>query len=121
MGKLFTAKIKSLRLRTLIGIYPHEKEHRQDVILHVSFSLDAKTAVETDRVEDTVDYKTLTKKIIQKVENSQFDLLESLTHQVLEIVRADPRVQWAEVEVEKPHALRYADSVSFTASWERPE
>ena len=67
----------------------------------------------SDAIEDTVDYKTITKRIIKEVEASQFFLLEKLTRLILNIVIENERVTEATVRVDKPFALRFADSVSL--------
>ena len=67
----------------------------------------------------SLNYRTITKNIIQYVENNRFSLLEKLTQDVLDIARDHHWVTYAEVEIDKLHALRYADSVSMTLSWRR--
>ena len=59
------------------------------------------------------DYKTITKKIIALVQEGRFKLLEVLTKNILDLIMEDERVKWAKVEVDKPHALRFAESVSL--------
>ena len=112
-------KIKNLRLRAIIGLYEWEREKKQDVVINIEIEFEGKRAVETESIEDSVDYKTITKRVIQEVEASQFLLLEKLAHHILQIVMDVPSVQKASVEVDKPHALRFADSVSITCSAER--
>lgn len=119
MEKFFTAKIKSLHLRTFVGIFPHEKEHRQDVLIHVDYTFDAQKSTETDRIEDTVDYKSITKKIIQKVETTRYNLVEKMADDVLEILQENPKIVRARVEVEKLGALRYSKAVAIELFWER--
>ena len=58
------------------------------------------------------DYKTITKKVIALVQEGQFKLLEVLTKNILDLIMEDEMVKWARVEVDKPHALRFAESVS---------
>ncbi|MGU2665966.1 FolB domain-containing protein [Escherichia coli] len=70
-------------------------------------------------LNDALNYRTVTKNIIQHVENNRFSLLEKLTQDVLDIAREHHWVTYAEVEIDKLHALRYADSVSMTLSWQR--
>jgi D-erythro-7,8-dihydroneopterin triphosphate epimerase len=120
MASLITVKIKNLRLRTIVGIFPEERENLQDVIINAAIRFDAGPAVATDQIGDTLDYKSLAKKIIQHVETSRFFLLEKLARSVLDLMMEDPRVKKASVEIDKPHALRFADSVSCTAEAERP-
>ena len=111
--------IKNLRLKTIIGINDLERAEKQDVIVNVEVELDASRATETDRIEDTVNYKTLTKRIISEVELSEFYLLEKLAHHILNIVLEDKKVIRGTVEVDKPHALRFANSVSVSCSGDR--
>ena len=111
--------IKNLRLRTIIGINDWERKNKQDVVVNILIEFDGKCAAESDDINDTVNYKSITKEIIQKVENSNYFLLEKLADQVLQIVIASDAVHRASVQVEKPHALRFADSVSVRCSAER--
>ena len=111
--------IKNLRLRTLIGIFDWEREHKQDVVVNVRIDFDGATAAASDQIKDTVDYKTITKRIIGLVEAAEFYLVERLADRILQLIMDDQKVQRAEVEVDKPQALRFADSVSVTCSAER--
>ena len=105
-------RIKDLRLRTTIGINDWEQEHQQDVVINAGIVFDGRAAAESDEISDTVDYKSITKAIIAQVEGSSWNLLEKLAARLLETVLADPKVESAWIEVGKPHALRFADSVS---------
>lgn len=106
-------RIKELRLRTYIGFNDEEKKNRQDVVINAMIEYPAHHACMTDDVANAVNYKTICKQLIAHVENNRFLLLESLTAQLLEICLAPQQVTYAEIEVDKPHALRFADSVSF--------
>ena len=102
-------KIKNLRLRTTIGIEEAERQSPQDIIINADIEIDATLAARSDNIKLTYDYKTITKSIISAVEASQFFLLEKLTDYLLELIMEDTRVLAATVEIEKPHALRFAD------------
>ena len=101
-------RIKNLRLRTFIGIKEEEINNYP-----------ADKARTSEDINDALNYRTVTKNIIQHVENNRFSLLEKLTQDVLDIAREHHWVTYAEVEIDKLHALRYADSVSMTLSWQR--
>ena len=109
-------RIKNLRLRTFIGINEEEILKQQDVIINVTIHYDAKRASDSDEMGDALNYKTITKRIISLVEDNRFSLLEKLTSDVLDIAAEHPWVTFAEAEVDKPHALRFADSVSLALS-----
>ncbi|WP_435103679.1 dihydroneopterin triphosphate 2'-epimerase [Arhodomonas sp. AD133] len=114
-------RIKDLRLRTYIGFNDDEQRKRQDVVINVTVDYDAINAAHSDDVADALDYKALTKRIIAHVEDGRFLLLEKLAHDLLAIALEPPVVHRAEVEVDKPHALRFSDSVSLTMVAEREQ
>lgn len=107
-------RITNLRLRTYIGFNPEEREKQQDIIINIVIHYPAENAYETDNVDDALNYKTVTKKIIQHVEDGRFLLLEKLVADVLDICTEHSWVKFAAVTIDKPHALRFADSVSLT-------
>ena len=117
---MVTIRIKNLRLRTYIGFNEDERKKRQDVVINVVFSYKADEAAETDDVKYAVNYRTITKEVINLVEEGRFMLLERLAADVLELVMENPLIARAEVEVDKPHALRFSDSVSASLRAQRP-
>lgn len=116
LESLALVRIENLRLRTIIGINDWERKEKQDVTINIKIRFDATRAGQSDRIEDTVNYKAITKSVIKTVEESQFYLVEKLARAILDIAMEDPRVVWASVKVDKPFALRFADSVSIEVS-----
>ena len=109
-----TIKIINLRLRTFIGFNPEEQSKQQDIIINAEINYPAGKACSSDEESQALNYKTITKKMITHVEDGQFKLLEKLTADLLTIAMESELVSNAKVTVEKPHALRFADSVSLT-------
>ena len=109
-------RIKDLRLRTYIGIKEEEINNRQDVVINATILYPADNAVEINQIEHALNYRTITKAIISHVESNRFAPRERLTQEVLDIVMDNEQVRYAEVEVDKPHALRFSESVSITLS-----
>jgi len=105
-------RIKDLLLRAYIGIKEEEINNQQDVMINVCLTYDAAEAINRNEISAALNYRTITKQIIGHVDGNRFALLERLTHEVLSIVMEHGAVQWAQVEVDKPHALRYTESVS---------
>jgi len=112
-------RVKDLRLRTFIGINEDEIRNKQDVLINLTILYPASTAVEVNDIQHALNYRTITKAIIRHVEENRFALLERLTQEILDRVMAHPQVRYAEVEVDKPHALRFAESVSITLTGHR--
>lgn len=110
-------RIKNLRLRTFIGIKDEEVANKQDVVINITLHYPAEKARASEDINDALNYRTITKSVIHHVENHRFSLLEKLTQDVLNIARNHDWVTYAEVEIDKLYALRYADSVSMTMSW----
>ncbi|SBS30411.1 D-erythro-7,8-dihydroneopterin triphosphate epimerase [Marinomonas spartinae] len=108
--------IENLRLRTFIGFNESEKKNKQDVVINAWIDYPAVEASQTDDVNKAVNYRTICKEIIHHVETNSFLLLERLTSDVLTLCMKPSNVCSVKVKVEKPHALRFADSVSLTLS-----
>lgn len=106
--------ITNLRLRTFIGFNPEEQEKLQDIIINVEIHYPANKLCLEDVVDGALNYKEITKKIIPYVENGRFLLLERLVSDVLAICCEHDWVSYAKVRIDKPHALRFADSVSLS-------
>ncbi|MBW7983593.1 dihydroneopterin triphosphate 2'-epimerase [Enterobacillus tribolii] len=112
-------RIKNLRLRTFIGINDEEIKNKQDVVINIVIHYPAEKARSSENIDDALNYRTITKRVIAHVENHRFALLEKLTQDVLNIACEHDWVTYAEVEIDKLFALRYADSVSMSMSYRR--
>ena len=103
--------ISDLLVRCIIGVNDEERRDKQDVVVNVAISTDLSKAGKSDRFEDAVDYRDIKKRIMAKVENSQFYLVEAMAEAIAGICLEQPAVTEALVRVEKPSALRFARSV----------
>lgn len=121
MSSVATINIKNLRLRTFIGIKDEEINNQQDVLINATIRYDARKAIRENCIEAALNYRTITKQIIKLVEDNRFALLERMTHEILSIIMDYQDVVDATVEIDKPYALRYADSVSVTLTATRKE
>ncbi len=103
--------IRDLLLRCVIGIFDEERKNKQDVLVNLTLEADLGAACRSDRIEDTIDYKALTKKIIAATESSSFFLVERLAQEIADICLTHSGVTRTTVAVEKPGALRFSRSV----------
>ena len=104
--------IRDLSVQCIIGINPEERVKKQEILISLTLYADLSEGARTDRLEDTVDYKSLKKDVRDCVEASEFFLLERLAEQVAEIALRPVQVQRVDVCVDKPGALRHARSVA---------
>ena len=114
-------QIKDLLLRTIIGINEEERRARQDVLINIILYADTRAAGASDDIDDAVNYRTITKRIIQLVEESRFYLVEKLAAEIAKTCLEDPHVERVSVRVEKPGALRFARSVGVEIQRTRAE
>lgn len=111
MQHLDTIHIDDLLLRTIIGINAEERENLQDVVINLTCYTDTRRAAQSDAIEDTLNYRSVTKRIIDHVESSRYRLVEALAASIAELVLAEFDVEQVRVRVEKPGAVRFARSV----------
>lgn len=104
--------IRDLSVRCIIGIYPEERRTKQDVVINIVLESDLRAACRSDRIEDTVDYKGIKKRVIEMAESSSRFLIERLAEDIAELCLNEPHVVRATVSVDKPGALRFARSVA---------
>jgi len=120
-GKTMIIRIKNLRLRTIVGFNDWERKDKQDVIINIEAEFEDASLQSSGESEPPVNYRSIAKRIISEVETADFYLLEKLATHLLSIVMEFAGVKKAMVEVDKPHALRFADSVSISCTAERHE
>ena len=105
--------IRDLLLRGIIGINPDERVKQQDILINMVIWADIRQAAASDAIEDAVDYKSITKRVIQHVEASSDFLVEKLVTDLARMVITEFGVERVMVRVEKPTALRFAESVGI--------
>jgi D-erythro-7,8-dihydroneopterin triphosphate epimerase len=111
-----TIFIKDLLLRTQVGFNPHEAGKKQDLVLNISINYLTQGEEMSDNPDEALDYREICKQIIALVEENRFNLLEKVANDVADLILSIPRVLSVKIEVDKPHALRFARSVSFSLS-----
>ncbi len=119
MDRIF---ITNLQVETIIGIYDWERTTRQRVVLDLEMSADIARAARAEDVETTLNYKSLSDALVKFIENSQFQLVETLAERITEIIRDDFCVQWVKLTLHKPDALSGTTDVGVIIErGERPD
>ncbi|MBW7898091.1 D-erythro-7,8-dihydroneopterin triphosphate epimerase [Candidatus Brocadiaceae bacterium B188] len=114
-------EINDLLLRCIIGINESERKNKQDVLINLVLWTDTRPVAASDAIEDALNYRTVTKKIIEYVEKSDHFLVERLVERIAKICLCDPRALRVQVSLEKPGALRFARSVGVTITRTRAD
>ena len=110
MDKIF---LNELKVDTIIGIWDWERQIRQTVVIDLEMSADIAKAAATDSVDDTLNYKSVAKRLQTFVSESSFQLVETLAERIAGIVRDEFGVQWVKVRVNKPGAIRGSRDVGI--------
>jgi len=97
--------ISDLRIETVIGIYDWEREIRQVISIDLEMAADNRKPAATESIEDALNYKAVAKRLIQFVEESEFQLVETLAERIAEIVLEEFGVDWLRLKLGKPGAV----------------
>ena len=108
MDKVF---IENLTVETVIGIYDWEREIRQAVSLDLEMEFDIKAAAASDAIDDTLDYKSVAKRLIGFIEKSEYQLVEALAEECARIVLSEFPVDKLRLKLSKPGAVRGSSAV----------
>lgn len=103
--------IEDLRIQTVIGVFDWEREITQTISLDLQMAFDISCAAASDDIVDTLDYKAVSKRLIQFVEGSEFQLVEALAEHCANIVLNEFPVTWLHLKLSKPGAVRGSSAV----------
>ncbi len=105
--------LSDLRVQTVIGIWDWERAIKQTVAIDLEMATDIRKAAASDSIEDTLDYKNVAKRIIEFVEQSSFQLVETMAERIAGIVTDEFGVPWVRVRLSKPGAIRGSREVGI--------
>ncbi|MBV0934480.1 dihydroneopterin aldolase [Marinobacterium weihaiense] len=103
--------IRELEVETVIGIYDWEREVRQTVSLDLEMGTDIRAAAATEDIDNTLNYKTVAKRLIAFISESEFLLVETMAEEIAQIVQTEFPVPWLRLRLSKPGAVRGARDV----------
>lgn len=97
--------IEALEIECVIGIYDWERKITQKVVLDIEMAFDNRVPAASDDINDTLDYKAVSKRLIAYVGESSFGLVESLAERCASIIREEFGVGWVRLKLSKPGAV----------------
>lgn len=103
--------IKDLLARGIIGVYEHERDKPQEILINIVLFADLHKAGESDDLDDSISYRTIAKKAQAHAESAQRFTVEALAADIAKICLGEPGVEKVQVRVEKPGAVRFSRSV----------
>ncbi|MBH32092.1 MAG: dihydroneopterin aldolase [Gammaproteobacteria bacterium] len=106
--------LKNLKVKTRIGIFDWEKQVDQIINVNIELGVDIKKASETDDIKHALNYKNISKKVINYIENNRFNLIEKLAEKLAEMILSETNVLSVELTISKPGAIRGSEDVGIT-------
>jgi 7,8-dihydroneopterin aldolase/epimerase/oxygenase len=106
--------LRGLAVDCTIGFIDWERRVKQTVVIDLEMSIDCRHAAIRDDVADTLNYKTVAKRLIAFVEESKFSLVETLVERIANLVLGEFDVEWVRVTLSKPGAIRGSRDVGVT-------
>ena len=104
--------IKGLSVETVIGVYDWERDIRQTVVLDLSMDWDNRRPAASDSLSLALDYAAVSQRLMAFIQDSEFQLIETLAERCAEIVLHEFCVPALSLEVSKPGAVPEAQAVS---------
>lgn len=86
------------------GFFDYEKENGQIFCVDLTLYFRSLSAIDTDRLEDTVDYGAVFETVRALVEDGHFDLIEKLAGEIIKSVLNLYPVDAAQILLRKPQA-----------------
>lgn len=105
--------IRDLRVDTIIGIFEWERKRKQTVCINIEMAADITKAAQTDSINDALDYKAVSKRVINFVETHHYQLIERLVEEIAQIILSEFKTPWVKVSLGKPGAIRGALDVGI--------
>jgi len=106
-----TVFIKDFIVQEIIGIHEHEKTEKQKIKFNIVVTVNQNTVPDEKDIKSIVDYEKITNKLENLVKNKKYNFLESLAEDSFKEIFEDKRINSVEIKIEKPDAIKNADSV----------
>ena len=103
--------IKDFIIEEIIGIHEHEKIKKQKIKFNIVVDVNQNTVPDEKDIKSIVDYEKIKNKLKNLVKNKKYNFLESLAEDSFKEIFEDKRINSVKIKIEKPDAIKNADSV----------
>lgn len=104
--------IRELAVDCVVGVYPHERDTPQPLVLDVEMQLDTEAAAMKERLSRSVDYHAISRQIVFLLQSCRFRLIETAAHVLARYLLAPPaagerraQIDALKLRLTKPGAL----------------
>ena len=103
--------IKDFIIQEIIGIHEHEKTKKQKIKFNIVVNVNQNTIPDEKNIKSIIDYEKITNKLENLAKNKKYNFLESLAEDSFKEIFEDKRIGSIKIKIEKPDAIKNADSV----------
>lgn len=96
-----TIFIHGLQCECVIGVWEWEKKITQTLVLDIDLATDITKAAKSDDLQDTLDYKKISDRVMEYAKDNPFDLIETLIERLAEVILSDFDVPWVRIRLDK--------------------
>ena len=112
-------KIKNLKLKTIIGIYPWEEKIDREIVINIEIDTDFNQSLKSDDINDTIDYDFISSAVKNLVAEKKFKLVEKMAQEIMDLIMQNQKVKKCKLEIDKVGSIDFIDSFSVTIEQER--
>jgi FolB domain-containing protein len=113
--------ITDLVARGIIGLNDWEREKPQEILINIVLFADLNKPGHSDNIHDSVNYRTVAKKVLAHAETAQRQTVEALAADIARLCLQETGVQRVRIRVEKPSAVRFSRSVGVEIERDKNE
>jgi 7,8-dihydroneopterin aldolase/epimerase/oxygenase len=113
--------LRGLTAECVIGFIDWERRVKQTVVVDLELPVDCRQAAVTDDVNDTVDYKKVSKRVLAFIEASEFKLVETLAQRLAMLILEEFALEWIRLSINKPGAIRNSRDVGVAIERSRAD
>jgi FolB domain-containing protein len=107
-------------VKTIIGVYAHEKLAKQDIPICLKIDFNADKAANSDNLEDTIDYDKIANILNDIADQNKFNLLEKMARLIRDnLVAAFPIIDKLEIELFKSGVVEQAENISVKEFYDK--
>ncbi len=103
--------LHGLTTECVIGFIDWERRVKQTVVMDIELPVDCRRAARSDAVADTLDYKSVAKRVQAFVSASECHLVETLAHRLALVILEEFGIEWVRITLNKPGAIRNSRDV----------
>ncbi len=103
--------LHGIETNCVVGVWEWEKQITQKIIVDIDMAADIAKSAASDELEDTLNYKAVAENVIEMLEASRFQLIETMAEEVAKLIMEKFSAPWVKVRINKGGAVKNVKNV----------